>query len=279
MAVAARTRRPPCGWRTRCGQSLIRRERLCAFARELGADVPCFLEDGPQLGTRRRRRRSSRSSLPQDYWILLVSAAHAHEKLDRARVRRLRRTRRRGWLRERARRAASTRWHVRAPRDLAALPANDLASSPARARQLVALGAFRADVTGRWPDGLCHSFCTANKRAQRRRKSLAKGVPGSRHQRGTVDHMAYSQPMIEAGGTRIGRWLRGRRVRLALWVAVDRRRFSLRSTPDLTKWTVLVIGAILLAFYMVAGRNMSWDVGRQLSWIALASQALRRSSL
>ena len=72
--------------------------------------------------------------------------------------------------------------------------------------------------------------------------------------------MAYSQPIIEGGGTRIGRWLRGRRVRLALW--------------DLTKWTVLVIGAILLAFYMVAGRNMSWDVGRQLSWIAAASQAL-----
>jgi hypothetical protein len=85
--------------------------------------------------------------------------------------------------------------------------------------------------------------------------------------------MAYSQPIIEAGGTRIGRWLRGRRVRLALWVAVI-EGLLVALTPDLTKWTVLVIGAILLAFYMVAGRNMSWDVGRQLSWIAAASQAL-----
>ena len=85
--------------------------------------------------------------------------------------------------------------------------------------------------------------------------------------------MAYSQPIIEGGGTRIGRWLRGRRVRLALWVAVI-EGLLVALTPDLTKWTVLVIGAILLAFYMVAGRNMSWDVGRQLSWIAAASPAL-----
>src|SRR6266576_7028438 len=85
--------------------------------------------------------------------------------------------------------------------------------------------------------------------------------------------MAYSQPMIEGGGTRIGRWLRGRRVRLALWVAVV-EGLLVALTPDLTKWTVLVIGAILLGFYVVAGRNIRWDVARQLSWIAAASQAL-----
>ena len=39
---------------------------------------------------------------------------------------------------------------VNRPRDLAALPPNDLASSPL-ARELVALGAFRADVTGAGP--------------------------------------------------------------------------------------------------------------------------------
>ncbi len=85
--------------------------------------------------------------------------------------------------------------------------------------------------------------------------------------------MAYSQPMIEAGSTRIGRWLRERRLRLALWVAVV-EGLLVALTPDLTKWTVLIIGAILLAFYMIAGRNMRWDVARQLSWIAAASQAL-----
>ena len=85
--------------------------------------------------------------------------------------------------------------------------------------------------------------------------------------------MAYSQPMIEAGTTRTGRWLRGRRIRLALWVAVI-EGLLVALTADLTKWTVLVIAAILLAFYVVAGRNLRWDVGRQLSWIAAASQAL-----
>ena len=85
--------------------------------------------------------------------------------------------------------------------------------------------------------------------------------------------MAYSQPMIEAGTTRTGRWLRERRIRLALWVAVV-EGLLVAITPDLTKWTVLVIAAILLAFYIVAGRNLRWDVGRQLSWIAAASQAL-----
>lgn len=85
--------------------------------------------------------------------------------------------------------------------------------------------------------------------------------------------MAYSQPMIEAGSTRTGRWLRERRIRLALWVAVV-EGLLVAITADLTKWTVLVIGVVLLAFYMVAGRHMRWDVGRQLSWIAAASQAL-----
>jgi hypothetical protein len=84
--------------------------------------------------------------------------------------------------------------------------------------------------------------------------------------------MAYSQPMIEAGSTRMGRWLRERRLRLALWVAVI-EGVLVALTADLTKWTVLVIGVILLAFYIVAGRNMRWDVARQLSRIAAASRS------
>jgi hypothetical protein len=85
--------------------------------------------------------------------------------------------------------------------------------------------------------------------------------------------MAYSQPMIEAGTTRTGRWLRERRLRLALWVAVI-EGLLVALTHDLTRWTVLVIAVIVLAFYMTAGRSMRWDVVRQLSWIAAASQAL-----
>jgi phosphatidylserine synthase len=85
--------------------------------------------------------------------------------------------------------------------------------------------------------------------------------------------MAYSQPMIEAGGTRVGRWLRVRRLRLALWVAVI-EGLIVALENDISRWTVLVIAVIVLAFYVLAGRSMRWDVGRQLSWIAAASQAL-----
>jgi hypothetical protein len=79
--------------------------------------------------------------------------------------------------------------------------------------------------------------------------------------------------MIEAGTTRIGRWLRERRLRLALWVAVV-EGLIVALENDISRWTVLVIAVIVLAFYVMAGRSMKWDVGRQLAWIAAASQAL-----
>jgi hypothetical protein len=79
--------------------------------------------------------------------------------------------------------------------------------------------------------------------------------------------------MIEAGSTRTGRWLRERRVRLALWVAVVEGLIAAFS-QDIGRWTILVLAVIVLAFYMVAGRAMKCDVARQLSWIAATSQAL-----
>jgi hypothetical protein len=79
--------------------------------------------------------------------------------------------------------------------------------------------------------------------------------------------------MIEAGSTRMGRWLRDRRLRIALWVAVV-EGLIVALTHDLTRWTVLFIAVPVLALYIVVGRNMRWDVGRQLAWIAAASQVL-----
>jgi hypothetical protein len=81
--------------------------------------------------------------------------------------------------------------------------------------------------------------------------------------------VAYPQPAIEAGSTKTGRWLRERRRRLALWVAIA-EGVIVAVSPDLTKWTVLVIAIIVLGFYALAGRNINWDVGRELSWIAAA---------
>ena len=123
--------------------------RLHVLARELGADVPYFLEDGPQLGSSDGTKLEP-LELPQDYWILLVvpkevkkiSTADVFTAFDR-------RGGEDGFDERRAALLAAL-GTVRRPRDLAALPPNDLAASPV-AEELRELGAFRADVTGAGP--------------------------------------------------------------------------------------------------------------------------------
>ena len=124
-------------------------DELRAHARELGADVPYFLEDGPQLGTGDGTELAP-IELPQDYWILLLvphgqrkhSTKDVYDAFDA-------RDGESGYE-ERRDALLDTLGSVRRPRDLAALPVNDLASSPL-ADELRALGAFRADVTGAGP--------------------------------------------------------------------------------------------------------------------------------
>lgn len=124
-------------------------ERLHELGRRLGADVPFFLRDGPQLGEDDGTHLAP-LDLPQDYWVLLVlprsatkpSTAAVYASFDA-------RHGERGFGRRReALRGALNA--VRRPRDLAALPPNDLASSPL-AEELAGLGAFRADVSGAGP--------------------------------------------------------------------------------------------------------------------------------
>ena len=124
-------------------------EQIEAFARELGADVPYFLADGPQLGTGDGTELSP-LELPQDYWVVLVVPRNA-EKTSTGAVYSSFDTRN-GPDGYDERSAALLRGleQVRRPRDLAALPPNDLVSSPLTAK-LLALGAFRADVTGAGP--------------------------------------------------------------------------------------------------------------------------------
>jgi len=118
-------------------------------ARALGADVPYFLRDGPQLGTGDGTELAP-LELPQDYWVVLVlpkaaakaSTADVYAAFDA-------RNGADGYD-ERSAQLLAALEGVRRPRDLAALPPNDLASSPLTA-ELLALGAFRADVSGAGP--------------------------------------------------------------------------------------------------------------------------------
>jgi 4-diphosphocytidyl-2-C-methyl-D-erythritol kinase len=136
----------------------------------LGADVPFFLVDGPRLGSGDGTTLAP-LDLPQDFWILLVlpkdaqkpSTASVYSAFDE-------RNGADGWD-DRRTALLDTLDRVARPRDLAALPANDLASSPLAA-ELSALGAFRADVSGAGPAvyGLFHhqAHAKAAKRALRR---------------------------------------------------------------------------------------------------------------
>jgi 4-diphosphocytidyl-2-C-methyl-D-erythritol kinase len=124
-------------------------EELAGIAADLGADVPFFLRQGPQLGEGDGSELRP-FDLPQDYFVLLVlpqgsrkrSTADVYAALDE-------RGGSKGFAKRRdeLHRALDA---VERPRDLAALPPNDLAGSPL-AEELRELGAFRADVSGAGP--------------------------------------------------------------------------------------------------------------------------------
>jgi 4-diphosphocytidyl-2-C-methyl-D-erythritol kinase len=118
-------------------------------ARALGADVAFFLCDGPQLGSGDGSQLEP-AELPQDYWVLLVLPHDVHKTATADVYAQFDGRNGAGGFSERAQSLRRALEAVRRPRDLAALPPNDLASSPL-AGELVRLGAFRADVSGAGP--------------------------------------------------------------------------------------------------------------------------------
>ncbi len=146
-------------------QDPLEAAELHAVAARLGADVPFFLVDGPQLGTGDGTELEP-LDLPQDFVVLLLlphgaikeSTAEVYAQFDA-------REGEAGWEgRTAAVHAALAA--VRRPRDLASLPANDLVRSPLSA-ELLAHGAFRADVSGAGPTlyGLFHRRADASRAA------------------------------------------------------------------------------------------------------------------
>ena len=122
---------------------------LHEIAAGLGADVPLFLRRGPALATGDGTKLDP-LTLPHNYHVLVwlpegetkESTASVYRKFDERHGEEGFEERRRGLLDALAAVATAA--------DLAALPPNDLASSP-HAETLRGLGAFRADVTGAGP--------------------------------------------------------------------------------------------------------------------------------
>jgi len=137
----------------------------------LGADVPFFLHEGVQLGTGDGTTLAA-VDVPQDFWVLLVLANGATKQSTAAVYGAFDARNGATGFDERRAQLLDVVDGMRRPRDLAALPQNDLARSPV-VDELRTLGAFRADVSGAGPTvyGLFHhrAHAVTAARAFRRR--------------------------------------------------------------------------------------------------------------
>jgi hypothetical protein len=78
--------------------------------------------------------------------------------------------------------------------------------------------------------------------------------------------------VVEHGTSRLGRWLRERRVRVALWIAVIE---GVLVVFHAISWPIALIVAIaVVVLYFSAGNRLRSDVSGQIAWIAAVSQAL-----
>jgi 4-diphosphocytidyl-2-C-methyl-D-erythritol kinase len=122
---------------------------LHRIAAEVGADLPFFLSDGAQLATGDGTDLTP-VALPDRYRIVLVVPSGETKPSTRAVYDAFDDRDGAVGFEARARAYRDALSTVAGPRDLAALPANDLATSPLAA-ELLRAGAFRADVTGAGP--------------------------------------------------------------------------------------------------------------------------------
>jgi hypothetical protein len=82
----------------------------------------------------------------------------------------------------------------------------------------------------------------------------------------------YGAHAIEHGSSRSSRWLRERRLRITLWTAAIEGLLYLAHI--LHWWEAVVLAALAVGFWWMAGRSNRSYLVQQLSWIFAASQLL-----
>ncbi|MFN0155838.1 MAG: 4-(cytidine 5'-diphospho)-2-C-methyl-D-erythritol kinase [Gaiella sp.] len=125
------------------------REVLHRIATRLGADVPFFLTDGPQLGSGDGSDLAP-VAVPRNYTAVLWLPSGERKSSTREIYARFDWREGANGFDERRSELFAAVGRLRSVRDLARLPPNDLARST-RVARLLALGAFRADVSGAGP--------------------------------------------------------------------------------------------------------------------------------
>jgi 4-amino-4-deoxy-L-arabinose transferase-like glycosyltransferase len=81
-----------------------------------------------------------------------------------------------------------------------------------------------------------------------------------------------SGPVLDHRSSRTGRWLRGRRVRIAFWIAVVEG--VLIVFHAISWWAAIAIAALVVAGWFGLAHRLRSDTARQIGWIAAVSQAL-----
>jgi hypothetical protein len=89
---------------------------------------------------------------------------------------------------------------------------------------------------------------------------------------GAVESAPVANPPVpDAPGK--ASWLSVNRLKVALGIAVV-EGILVAFENDFSRWTVIVLAIPIVLFYLLAGRSLDSQLGREISWVLAMSQAL-----
>jgi predicted membrane protein len=89
---------------------------------------------------------------------------------------------------------------------------------------------------------------------------------------GAVESAPVANPPVPDGAEKPS-WLYVNRLKVALGIAVV-EGILVALENDFSRWTVIVLAIPIVLFYLLAGRSLDSQLGREISWVLAMSQAL-----